>query len=352
MIHGENNNFINKKFVIVVFKNENDNRGKCSMEVIPSCLLIGADMCYWPPKRTSLSRIGHYIETCAKYEINWQRFSIKILSSTDNLKSANELAEKILYTSNVETEDSEFETEHCTKKTKPFLDAESDGDISDVSAKMCGLKKSTKKSKFTPSVFNPVIMSKTPDRLDVPAAEITEVPTRFESQIDFAVNKAKLQHFDQHAFAMRFFAFEKSCLDLLNGDRYDIKNIRNRLDNIENRLQTFKEPAIDQTMLASTTLQTQWHNILPILSEIDLENIEMMIAEKTVSDSLVCHLVLLGGENYKRMTTDVIKSMFSKQVSLSYSAHGKKVAVRRRFPEATEKQIRERIGSCLTTSRD
>jgi len=69
-----------KKYVIVAFQDDCDEKTGASMEVIPTCWLCGSDEAWWPSNIGSMKRIGELIRKCAQpIESLWEKLQVRVL---------------------------------------------------------------------------------------------------------------------------------------------------------------------------------------------------------------------------------------------------------------------------------
>jgi hypothetical protein len=72
---------MSKKYVIVAFE-EDEGKGS-SIEVVPSCWLIGSTEVWWPSHIKSKSRTANMIKECTTPDVStWQKIGIRVLGSS------------------------------------------------------------------------------------------------------------------------------------------------------------------------------------------------------------------------------------------------------------------------------
>ncbi|XP_065658120.1 uncharacterized protein LOC136082635 [Hydra vulgaris] len=141
------------------------------------------------------------------------------------------------------------------------------------------------------------------------------------------------------ALGTRFAAFEKKSLDLLVGIQHDLKKINTRLINLEKGL--VLPPTVCNHSIAGPSPSMQW-NYLPVREEKDLLDLDEKLRNKDTYESLMNFLAPVGGDDYKQLTTAILKQLMAKEVS----------AIKKKFENANDKNIKERNGSFLATASD
>ncbi|XP_065657057.1 uncharacterized protein LOC136082279 isoform X2 [Hydra vulgaris] len=166
------------------------------------------------------------------------------------------------------------------------------------------------------------------------------------------------------ALGTRFSAFEKKSLELLVSIQYDLKKLNTRLINLEKSL-VFPFTVSNQS-IAGPSPSAQW-NYLPVKEEKELLDLDEKLQNKDTYESLMNFLASVGGDDYKQLTTAILKQLLTKKVCLLYSLYGRKqkksfssltsckvviAAIKKKFENANDKSIKERIGSFLATAID
>ncbi|XP_065649858.1 uncharacterized protein LOC136078301 [Hydra vulgaris] len=290
----------------------------CAMDVICSSWLISESLVCWPNHLRS-SRLSAAIrEATLTPESNWKHLKIRILYYSDSYETALEQMETLEFTSSAETA------------------VESDDEYPVPPAKK--LASCNAVQYIEPSISNhyqPI--SPSPDQ-------------------SLATVVA--------ALGTRFAAFEKKSLDLLVGIQYDLKKINTRLINLEKGL--VLPPTVCNHSIAGPSPSMQW-NYLPVREEKDLLDLDEKLRNKDTYESLMNFLASVGGDDYKQLTTAILKQLMAKEVCLLYSLYGRKqkksfsaltsckvviAAIKKKFENANDKNIKERIGSFLATAID
>ncbi|XP_065657927.1 uncharacterized protein LOC124812790 isoform X2 [Hydra vulgaris] len=124
--------------------------------------------------------------------------------------------------------------------------------------------------------------------------------------------------------------------------------------------------AVSNQSIAGPSPSVQW-NYLPVKEEKELLDLDEKLQNKDTYESLMNFLASVGGDDYKQLTTAILKQLLTKKVCLLYSLYGRKqkksfssltsckvviAAIKKKFENANDKGIKERIGSFLATAID
>ena len=71
-----------KRFAVVAFPDEVDNKGNCSLEVIPAAWLIGRQKTYWPAHLKRIADLSEAVANCIHPSNEWDKWRIKILEES------------------------------------------------------------------------------------------------------------------------------------------------------------------------------------------------------------------------------------------------------------------------------
>ncbi|KAK4877020.1 hypothetical protein RN001_009526 [Aquatica leii] len=156
--------------------------------------------------------------------------------------------------------------------------------------------------------------------------------------------------------------FQTEVLKTLQYNKYGIKDLRKKLEDIENIL--LQKRYVGDV---SVKLDQKIYDKLPLKTDDDVGEIEILLENEENMTLLVHMLSLVGGSSMESAILLMFRKLLVKELAVTYSGAGKRGkksfkilriysciqrAVRKRFPLASETEIFKRCSSILATSGD
>ncbi|XP_056595806.1 uncharacterized protein LOC130414116 isoform X1 [Triplophysa dalaica] len=335
------------RFYVVVFIEEN------SIAVTPTSWVEevnGVLTCYWPRRNAdAMSKACHRPDK----EL-WKRYKIRILSETDNYKTARERAKKAVETSNVESED---DVENMRKRKVPvryWTDSEGENEMPPKQRKKTSMSsQNPQPSVPKPPSYKPptdITVTAHPSEEDVPYLFSNDLfhenthDIQETSHAEGAVN-ADLQQLIRQSEQRVLLAIERMQTDVANS--------------IERLVQAIQQ---NRAVPASTSTPPQEIIEGPCKTTQELQVLLLKLEDTEEKRKMIQFLSMVGGSSIGDVVRRILRKIASNEVWSNYSLKGRKgklpfmgtslhhivlSACAKQFPQKTEKQIDVCIGETL-----
>ncbi|KAL1279587.1 hypothetical protein QQF64_026260 [Cirrhinus molitorella] len=319
-------------FYIVVFTEEN------SIAVAPASWVEevnGILICYWPRRNANAMA-----KACHRPDKElWKRYKIRILSETDNYKTARERAKKAVETSNVESED---EVGKIRKKKIParyWTDSEGENEIP---------PKQRKKASMS-SQNPPPTLPKPPSYK--PPTDITVTAHASEEDVPSLSNLSANNHF--HDLKQLIEQSEQRVLLAIERMQSDVTN------SIERLVQAIQQNCPGPASIATPPQET-FEGPCKTLQE--LQELILKLEGTEEKNRMIQYLSLLGGSSIGDAVRRILRKVATNEAWSNYSLKGRKgklpfmgtslhyivlSACAKQFPKITEKEMDACIGETL-----